>query len=152
MIAENNAVLAMLAGEGLTFHAKYTATSEKKVKSTESVVVVRAAPRAPPYKMAATYAATARGTTGAVNHRTHPGRSAAIRMERLTDTISLAKPAKIKMARNGAAGANACPSTRVAMAGDDPAIRAAKGRSKIVNFTASCATSRARSCSPSRMV
>src|SRR5690348_7025346 len=142
----------MLAAEGLTFHARYTATSEEMVKNTESVVVVRAAPRAPPYKMAATYAATARGTTGPVSQSTHPGRSAAIRMERLTDTSSLAKPANIKMAKNGAAGANACPSTRVAMAGDDAAIRAAKGRSKTVNFTASCATSRARSSAPSRMV
>src|SRR5512146_516104 len=142
----------MLDVEGFIPHARYTAASEEIVKNTVSAVVVSAAPRAPQCGIATTYAAIATGPTGPVNSNTQRGRSAAIRIERFTDTSSPAKPAEIRSARNGGAGANACPSTREAMAGEAAATRAAKGRRASVNHTASRATSRARFSSPLRMV
>src|SRR5439155_8746056 len=111
----------------------HTETTEAVADNTESTVVTHDAPVAPHRVMATKWAAKPMGTSDPVSARTHPGLSAAIRAALVTASSSRAKPAKIKSDRNDAAGVNARPTTRVTIAGAQPAIRAAKGSKQIVN-------------------
>ena len=129
---------------GPTFHVPYTAATEAPADTIESTVVTHEAPGAPHRGIAAKCAANPMGASNPVSARTQPGLSAAISVAVVTAISSLAKPAKIKSDRNGAAGANARPTRRIVIAGVAPATIAAKGTRQMANRIASCASCRAK--------